>query len=255
MDRNPFKIDGKTIVVTGASRGLGRGLALAFARAGANLVLASRSLSELEGLAGEIRDLGREVLAVKTDVTDKKDVQRLVELSVAKFECPDVLFNNAGMNISGLLSEDVTEEQFETILGCNLKGMFLCGTTFAKVMISRRRGKIINMSSILGERVWPRTSIYCTSKGALNQLTKTWAADWGGYNITVNALAPSFVITPLNERLFAQPEFRQKVLSHLPIGRIGAIEDIIGPAIFLASEASNYMTGHILTVDGGWTCL
>jgi gluconate 5-dehydrogenase len=255
MENKLFTIEGKTIIVTGASRGIGRGLALAFAKAGANLVIASRSFPELEELAGEIKGLGREVLAVKTDVTDKKDVQRLVESAKEKFASLDVLFNNAGMNISGLLSEEVAEEQFTTIMDCNLKGMFLCGTMFAKVMIPSGRGKIINMSSVLGERVWPKTSVYCTSKGALNQLTRVWAADWGCYNITVNALAPSFVVTPLNKRLFDKPEFRQKVLSHLLIGRIGEIEDIVGPAIFLASEASNYMTGQILTVDGGWTCL
>jgi 2-deoxy-D-gluconate 3-dehydrogenase len=219
------------------------------------LVLASRSLSELEELASEIKQIGGTALPIKTDVTKISDVEILVESSLRKFGTIDVLFNNAGMNISGLLAENITEDQFQTILNTNLKGMFLCGTSVAKIMIARRKGKIINMSSILGERVWPKASIYCTSKAALNQLTRAWAVEWAPYNITVNALAPSFVITPLNKTLLEQKEYRERVLRHLPIGRLGEIEDIVGPAIFLASDASNYMTGHILVVDGGWTCV
>jgi 2-deoxy-D-gluconate 3-dehydrogenase len=137
----------------------------------------------------------------------------------------------------------------------NLKGMFLCGTGVARAMIPKRQGKIVNMSSIFGQRVWPNASIYAISKGAINQMTRAWAVEWGKYNISVNVLSPSFIITSLNKHLLEQEEYRERVMRNLPIGRIGEIADILGPAIFLASDASNYMTGHVLNVDGGWTCL
>lgn len=250
-----FRLKDKTIVVTGASTGLGRGLAMAYARAGANIVAASRTLSKLEELAREIESGGGNALAVRTDVTKSADVENLLKASLDRFGSVDVLLNNAGMSIPGLLAEEVTEEQMQTIMDTNFKGIFLCGKVMGRYMLGRGKGKIINMSSVLGQTAWAKASIYCVSKAAINQLTKTWALEWAPKNVTVNALAPTFIVTEINRRLLAQEDYQRRVFTHLPIERFGTIDDLIGPAIFLASSASDFMTGHILAVDGGWTCV
>jgi NAD(P)-dependent dehydrogenase (short-subunit alcohol dehydrogenase family) len=255
MGNHLFSVEGKTIIVTGASGGLGKGLSLAYAKAGANIVAVSRNISKLEELVHEVERAGSNAVAVKTDVTNSHDVEHMLSVTIDHFGCVDVLFNNAGMSIPGLLAEQVSEKEMQTIMDANLKGVFLCGTTVGRHMIDRKRGKIINMSSVLGQALWAGASIYCVSKAAINQLTKAWAIEWAPKNVTVNALAPTFVVTDMNRHLFANKDYQERVLRHLPMGRIGTIEDLVGPAIFLASKASDFMTGHVLSVDGGWTCV
>ena len=255
MYHHLFNLEGNTIIVTGASSGLGRGLALAYARAGANVVAASRNMSELEELVREIEGKGGKAVAVKTDITESADVDNMIKAAIETFGSIDVLFNCAGMSIPGLLAEHVSEEEMQRIMDTNFKGTFLCGTAVARYMLERGKGKIINMSSVLGRMVWAKASIYCVSKASIDQMTKAWAIEWAPQNVTVNALAPTFVITDMNRHLFANKDYKDRVLSHLPMGRVGTIEDLIGPAIFLASSASDFMTGHILVVDGGWTCV
>jgi NAD(P)-dependent dehydrogenase (short-subunit alcohol dehydrogenase family) len=250
-----FSVQGKTIIVTGASSGLGKGLSLAYAKAGANIVAASRNISQLEELVHEVELAGSKAVAVKTDVTKRQDVENMLSVAVDHFGCVDVLFNNAGMSIPGVWAEQVREEQMQTIMDTNLKGVFLCGTTVGRHMIDHKKGKIINMSSVLGQTLWSGASIYCVSKAAINQLTKAWAIEWAPKNVTVNALAPTFVVTDMNRHLFAKKDYQDRVLRHLPMGRLGTIQDLVGPAIFLASKASDFMTGHVLSVDGGWTCI
>jgi len=250
-----FSLKERTIVVTGASGGLGKGLARAYAKAGANIVAASRNLPKLEELCHEIESAGGNALAVKTDVTKKTDVVKLLKLAVERFASVDVLLNNAGISIPGLLAEEVSEAQMQKIMDVNFKGIFLCGTSIGRYMLSIRKGKIINMSSVLGQTTWAKSSIYCASKAAINQITKAWAIEWGPKNVIVNALAPTFIITEMNQHLLAQEEYKSRVMGHLPIGKFGTIDDLIGPAIFLASTASDFMMGHILNVDGGWTCV
>ncbi len=250
-----FNIEGKTIIVTGASSGLGKGLSLAYAKAGANIVAASRDVSKLEALVREVELIGGKALAVKADVTKNAEIEQMIEVALERFGGIDVLLNNAGVSIPGLLAEQVTEKQMQAIMDTNFKGVFLCGTAVARYMIDRKKGKIINMSSVLGQMAWAKASIYCVSKAAINHITKVWAIEWAPKNVTVNALAPTFVITEMNRHLFAKKEYEERVLSHLPVGRIATIDDLIGPAIFLASSASDFVTGHILTVDGGWTCV
>ena len=255
MYEHLFSLDGKTIIVTGASSGLGRELALTYAMAGAKIVAASRTLIKLDELVLEIEAQGGKALAVRTDVTKSVDVEHLLKASLDRFGGVDVLLNNAGISIPGLLAEQVTEDEMQTIMDTNFKGIFLCGTVVGRYMLDQNKGKIINMSSVLGQTTWAKGSIYCVSKAAINQLTKAWAIEWASRNVTVNALAPTFITTDLNRDLLAQEKFRRRVLSHLPMGRIGTVEDLIGPAIFLASSASDFLTGHILLVDGGWTCV
>jgi NAD(P)-dependent dehydrogenase (short-subunit alcohol dehydrogenase family) len=253
---NPlFNIEGKTIIVTGASSGLGKRLSLAYAKAGANIVAASRNVSKLEELVHEVELIGGKALEVKTDVTKNADIEHMIKVALERFGGIDVLLNNAGMSIPGLLAEHVSEKEMQMIMDTNFKGVFLCGTAVARYMIDRKKGKIINMSSVLGQMAWAKASIYCASKAAINHITKAWAIEWAPKNVTVNALAPTFIITEINRHLFAQKEYEDRVLRHLPIGRIGTIDDLIGPAIFLASNSSDFMTGHILVVDGGWSCL
>jgi NAD(P)-dependent dehydrogenase (short-subunit alcohol dehydrogenase family) len=250
-----FSLEGRTIIVTGASSGLGKGLALAYAKAGANIVLADIDIVKLEELRGEIESLGGKAIAVKTDVTQKADIDLLIKSTVEKFGCIDVLLNNAGISIPRLLAEQVTEEQMQKIMDVNLKGSFLCGTAVARYMLERKKGKIINMSSVAGQSPWAGASIYSVSKAAVNHITRAWAIEWAARNVTVNAIAPAFVITDMNRHLFLNKEYNDRVLSHLPMGRLLIVDDLIGPAIFLASDASNIITGQVLAVDGGWTCL
>ena len=255
MYQKLFSLEGKTIIITGASSGLGRGLSLAYAGAGANIVAASRNFPKLEELVREVEGKGGKALAVKTDVTENDDIENMISKCLDRFGDIDVLFNCAGMSIPGLLAENVSEQEMQTIMDTNFKGVFLCGTAVARYMLDRGKGKIINMSSVLGQTLWAKASIYCVSKASIDQITKAWALEWAPRNVTVNALAPTFVITDMNRHLFANKDYEDRVLSHLPMGRISTVEDLIGPAIFLASGASDYMTGHILTVDGGWTVL
>lgn len=255
MYNSLFNLEGKTIIVTGASSGLGKGLSLAYAKAGANIVAASRNVSKLEELVHEVELMGGKAFAVKTDVTNSADVENMVKVALERFGSIDVLLNNAGMSIPGLLAEHVSEKEMEIIMDTNFKGVFLCGTAVARYMIARKKGKIINMSSVLGKMAWAKASIYSVSKAAINQITKAWAIEWAPKNVTVNALAPTFVMTEMNRHLFTKKEYEDRVLSHLPIGRIGTVADLIGPAIFLASSSSDFITGHVLVVDGGWTCL
>lgn len=253
MEQKRFGLARKIALVSGGSRGLGRAIALGFAEAGADVAVAARTLAGVEAVEGEVRALGRKGLALTADVTDPASVQAMVDKTIAQFGRIDVLLNNVGMNISGLAAECVTPEQFDAIVGANLRSLFLVGTAVARTMIDNRGGSIINMSSVLGQVTMPRTSIYSTTKGGINQLTRAWALEWAQHGIRVNALAPSYIVTSLNAHLFKNEAFRKDVESRVPLGRVGQEDDTVGPAIFLASEAAAYITGHVLTVDGGWT--
>lgn len=254
MGQRRFALEGKVALVSGASRGLGRAIALGFAEAGADVAVAARTAAGVEAVADEVRARGRNGLSLAADVTDPASVQDMVDRTVAQFGRIDVLLNNVGMNISGLSAERVTPEQFDTIVGTNLRSLFLVGAAVARAMIATGAGgSIINMSSVLGQVTMPRTSIYATTKGGVNQLTRAWALEWAPHGIRVNALAPSYIVTSLNAHLFADEAFRKDVESRIPLGRVGQEEDTVGPAVFLASDAASYVTGHVLAVDGGWT--
>ena len=255
MDRVPFSeydLTGKVAIVTGAGRGMGYHIALALAKYGADLVVSSRTLSELERVGVEIEKLGRRVLIQQMDVTKISEINATVEQSVKAFGHIDILVNNAGVNITQW-AVDVTEEAWDRVLDTNLKALFFCAQAVGKVMIRQRKGKIINISSQTGTVAIPQRAAYCSSKGGVNQLTKLLAIEWAQYNINVNAIAPTFIETPFTKPMFEKEGFREYVLGNIPLGRVGKPEDVTGAVIYLASEASNMVTGHILLVDGGWT--
>jgi NAD(P)-dependent dehydrogenase (short-subunit alcohol dehydrogenase family) len=255
MERHPFPefdLSGRVALVTGAGRGLGYHAALALARYGADLVLCSRTLSELEKAKGEIEKLGRRVFIQQMDVTRISEIHHMVEASLEVFGHLDILINNAGINIPQP-AIDVTEEAWDRLMNTNLKGLFFCAQAVGKVMIRQKRGKVINISSQAGVVAIPNRVAYCSSKGAVNLLTKALAVEWAPHNIQVNAIGPTFIETPFTKPMLENATFREYVVGNIPLGRLGQPEDVVGAVIYLASEASNLVTGHLLLVDGGWT--
>ncbi|MFZ5650114.1 MAG: SDR family NAD(P)-dependent oxidoreductase [Bacillota bacterium] len=241
----------KVAIVTGSSKGIGLGMAQGLAHYGADLVILSRNLDEAEAAADIIKDMGRKAIAVKCDVTKKDEVQNMVDAALDEFGKIDILINNAGMNIRKPLVE-YEEEEYDKVINANLKGIFLAGQAVAKVMMKQKSGKIINISSIFGGVAMPNQAAYASSKGGINQLTRVMALELAPYNVNVNAIAPAYIKTPMTEGWLSDEERLKEILASTPIGRIGELSDLVGPVVFLASEASSFITGHILYVDGGW---
>jgi 2-deoxy-D-gluconate 3-dehydrogenase len=254
MENTPsseFDLSGKVALVTGAARGMGHEFALTLAKYGADLVVCD-ILPELEKIKPEIERLGRRVLTQKTDLYKIPEIQALVNEAVRVFGRIDILVNNAGINIPQWATE-VTEEAWDRVINLNLKGLFFCCQTVGNVMIQQKKGKIINVSSTMGSVGLERRSAYSSSKAGVNLLTKVLAIEWAPYQINVNAIAPTFVETPLTKPMFEEKGFRDSVLGNIPLGRIAQPKDVTGAIIYLASEASNMVTGHVLLIDGGWT--
>jgi 2-deoxy-D-gluconate 3-dehydrogenase len=247
-----FDLSGKVAIVTGAGRGMGYPIALALAKYGADVTVCSRTVSELEEVGREIEKIGRRVLIQRVDVTKISEIHTMVEASVKTFGHIDILVNNAGLNIPQW-AEDVTEEAWDRVFDINLKGAFFCAQAVGKVMIQQKKGKIINISSQSGSVGLIMRSAYCASKGGLNLLTKVLALEWGKHNILVNAIAPTFLETPMTKPMLEKKEFHDYVMGNIVLGRLAKVEDVTGAVIYLASEASNMVTGHVLLIDGGWT--
>jgi NAD(P)-dependent dehydrogenase (short-subunit alcohol dehydrogenase family) len=247
-----FDLSGKVAIVTGAGRGLGYHIAFALAKFGADVVICSRTISELEKAKVAIEKFGRRVLILRMDVCKIPEILSMVEESVKAFGHIDILVNNAGVNVPQW-AVDVTEEAWDKVIDTNLKGLFFCAQAVGKVMIQQKKGKIINISSQAGSVGLLQRAAYCSSKGGVNLLTKVLAIEWAQYNINVNAIAPTFLETPFSKPMFEKEGFREYVLGNIPLGRVGQPQDVIGALIYLASEASNLVTGHILLIDGGWT--
>lgn len=246
-----FELRGRTAVVIGASRGLGRRMALALAEAGANLMVASRSRAPLEELAGQIRALGREAFAAECDIARVGDCERLLREAVGRFGKVDVLVNAAG-TILRKPSQEVTEEEWDRLMAVNLKGMFFACQVFGAHMIARGGGKIINIASLASELALPGRALYGISKAGVLALTKALALEWARYKINVNAIGPGYFETELTAPLLADEDWRRRLLRKIPLGRVGRPEDLDGITVFLASPASNYVTGQIFYIDGGF---
>jgi 2-deoxy-D-gluconate 3-dehydrogenase len=242
---------GRAAIVTGGSKGIGYAMACALAHAGADIVVVSRNLEDGRKAARDIRDLGRKAIAVSCDVTVSRQVDAMVEEAVATFGKVDILLNNAGMNIRKPTVE-LAEDEWDKVLDTNLKGIFLVAQRVGKEMVKQNRGKIINIASIFGMVGFPFLAAYCASKGGIVQLTRHLALEWAKYNVNVNAIAPGYIRTPMTEGWLTDPARLETIVSNTPMGRLGSPEDLAGPVIFLASDWSDYVTGHVLMVDGGW---
>jgi len=251
MILDKMSLKGKAGIVTGASRGLGKGIAIGLAQAGADLTITSREIEKIEKVASELERWGARVLPLQVDVTRKEEIDRMVEKTLERFGKIDFLFNNAG-RITRVASENFSEEDWDEEINVNLKGTFLCCQTVGRVMIKQGRGKIINISSVASFIGGKNIPAYAASKGAVSQLTKSLASDWAKYNIRVNAIGPGYFVTDLTEALRKDPQRFSAISARIPLGRWGEPEDLAGIAVFLASDASDYITGQTIFVDGGW---
>lgn len=248
-----FDLTGKVAIVTGAGRGIGRGVAEGFAHFGARVVLAGRTAATLEQAASAIRDAGGEALVQIADVAKEADVLALRDAALAKYGRIDVLMNNAGVNPIWKTIDLIELSEWQSILDINLTGLFLSCKHIGGAMVAAGSGSIINVSSVAGHVGLTRSVPYCASKGGAELMTKALALDWGKRGVRVNCLAPGYVDTDLTSGLLHHEKFSKSFLDHTPLGRFGAAADMVGAAVFLASDASGYMTGGSLVVDGGWT--
>jgi gluconate 5-dehydrogenase len=247
-----FDLSGKVAIVTGASRGLGQYYATALAKAGADLVITSRKLSALTEFKQQIESLGRKALPVQLDVLSQSDIENMVRLAVKEYGKIDILVNNAGMNIRKPTTE-VTQQDWDAVLDTNLKGSFFCAQAVAKEMIKRKYGRIINIGSCTCVFGMEGIAAYSASRGAILSMTRTLAAEWGKYGVTVNVLAPGWFKTAQNAVLYQNKDWVNYITDRIPLNRVGQPNDLDGAVVFLASDASEYITGQMLLIDGGFT--
>src|SRR5256884_2223884 len=251
MEYPRFDLTGQVSLVTGAARGLGRAIALALAHAGSDVALGLRDANTARDLADEVQSMGRKSLSLQMDVTHLDQICRAVDKAASYFGRLDILVNNAGVAPENL-AENYREEDFDLTLAVNLKGTFFASQAAGRVMIRQNYGRIINMSSQAGFVALPGESVYCMTKAGISHLTKCLAVEWGRHNITVNAVAPTFIATPGTEPALADPEFRADVEERIAaLHRIGEPMDVVGAVVFLASPAASLITGSTVLVDGG----
>src|SRR5688572_18562391 len=247
---NPFDLTGKVAVVTGASRGLGQTFARALARAGADLAITSRTLDSLTPFQKEVEGLGRRAVPLELDVRDEGSIRRMVSDAAKEFGRIDILVNNAGCNVRKP-AVDVTWDDWNLILDTNLRGAFFVAQSVAREMIPNRRGRIVNIGSVTSVFGYAGLAPYGASRGGIRQLTMSLADDWGPHGITVNCLAPGWFRTEQNAVLYEDAEWVAYLVDRIPLKRPGVPSDLAGALIFLASDASAYVTGQTLLVDGG----
>ncbi len=247
-----FSLEGKSGIVTGGGSGIGKGMASGLVQAGGELVISGRNVEKLESAADELRQYGGPVIPVQADMADMSDIKNLVDRTVKEFGKIDFLFNNAGI-IRRNPCENFLEEDWDDVLAVNLKGPFFLAQAVAKVMIShKRKGKIINTSSLIAVQGGKRVPAYAASKGGIDQVTKSMANDWAQYNILVNAIGPGWVKTDVTAPLRQDKQRNAEISGRIPLGRWADPADLAGIAVFLASGASDYITGQTIFVDGGW---
>ena len=253
--KNLFDMTGKVAIITGSGRGLGKAIAVGVAEYGATVVACSRTLAEAEATAKEIVAAGGSALALRVDTADRASCERLVADTVAAFGRLDVLVNNAGIDIIEP-AEDVADEAWDQVLSINLKGYFNCSQFAGRQMLTQGTGgSIVNNSSIAGDVGIKGLTAYAAAKGGVNQMTRTMAVEWASRGIRVNAFSPGYFENIMSGATdeHARPEKRAQVLQFTPMGRRGLPDELVGPVVFLASDASSYVTGAILLVDGGYT--
>ena len=253
LDVSQFSLEGKVALITGASRGIGKAAALGFAKAGADVIVVSRNLPDLEGVSDEVKKLGRKSLPLAAHIGRLDQIQSLIEQVMHKFPKIDILLNNAGTSVVWQPAMDLEERAWDSIMNLNLKGLFFLSQAVAKVMSKQGSGSIINVSSVDGIKGEANNSAYSISKAGVVMATRVLALEWAKYGIRVNCIAPGYISTRLmNSRWDVDPENKPDILKRILLHGVGEPEYITGAMIFLASSASNYMTGETITVDGGY---
>ncbi|MCD7035530.1 glucose 1-dehydrogenase [Metabacillus sp. GX 13764] len=248
-----FQLSGKIALITGGGRGIGRALAIGFAEAGADVILLSRTAKDLEEVKGQVEALGRKAFIYQTDVTVREEVAEAIRSAKAEAGSIDILVNNAGMNIRSK-AMDVTDEEWRQIMDTNLTSAFIVSQEIGKVMKEQGTGgRMINIASVAGHLALRTGVVYGATKAAMIQMTKILAFEWGKYDINVNAIGPWYFETPLTEKLLQDEEYVKDILAVTPLKRIGQLPELVGPAVFLASDAASYISGQTLYVDGGMT--
>ena len=253
MNDELFSVAGQVVLVSGASRGIGRALAEGFAQRGTTVIITGREQATLDKTAAAICPPGGTVRPLVCDVSDAKAIDRLVQSVLADFGRIDTLVNVAGVN-RRMLSERLTEADYDFVMDINLKGPFLLSLAVGRHMLERGRGNQINIASLNNDRPLRGVLPYAVSKAALGQMTRALAMEWGERGVRVNAIAPGFILTDLTRKLWSQPAMKEWGRANTPLRRLGEVSDLVGTAIFLASEASAFMTGQVLFVDGGFSC-
>lgn len=241
----------KVAIVTGARRGIGRGIALAFAKNRAKVVVSDLDKGDCQKVVNEIKKLGSDGLAVKCDVSNAEEVKAMVKTTLDKFGRIDILVNNAGIDLMKPF-KDMTEADWDKVLSVNLKSVFLCTKAVLPQMIKQKKGKVINISSIAGKIGFAQSSAYCASKAGIINLTRVLALELAQHKINVNSIAPGVIETQMTEPFLKDPKMKDNLLSQTPWGRFGKPEDIANAAVFLASDQADFITGTTLVVDGGW---
>jgi 3-oxoacyl-[acyl-carrier protein] reductase len=246
-----FSLNNKIAIVTGSGQGIGRAIARMFAEAGADLVIADIRMDTAEATATDIRSLQRKAFTIQVDVRDKNQVDEMVTKTIEKFGCIDILVNNAGFGHMTVPLVEMNEEEWDKCVTLNLKSTFLCCKAVSRVMMRQKRGTIINMASMAALGAYPMGANYSAAKAGIKNLTETLAVELGPYNIRVNALAPGVIETQLTAELYERrPELKIQRLKNIPLGRLGTPEDVANVALFLASDASSYISGETIPIKG-----
>jgi gluconate 5-dehydrogenase len=250
---NLFDLSGKVALVVGGHGGIGKAIALGLADAGADVIVSSRNMDALQGAVKDIEAKGRKSLAVAADIVDEKQVNDMVVKILKVFPRIDILVNAAGLAIRKP-ADSFPIDEWQKVMDINTRGTFICCQAVGRVMLKQKSGRIINVSSVRGRYGLPANyAAYCASKGAVDSLTRTLACEWAKSNVLVNAVAPTIVETDLTKGALADPAYAKQMKDRIPMGKWALPEDIVGPAIFFASEASSFVTGQILYIDGGVT--
>jgi NAD(P)-dependent dehydrogenase (short-subunit alcohol dehydrogenase family) len=250
-----MRLQGKIAIVTGSTKGIGRAVAIGYAEEGATVIVCGRSEDLAKSLSEELTQKGKKAVALRLDVTSVDSVKQVVDQVAQQFGRIDILVNNAGISPIWKRAEDTGKEAWDQIIATNLTGAFLCAQAVGKVMIKQKSGKIINMTSVGGEVAMPRLVAYCASKAGIISLTQVLAAEWAQYNILVNAIGPSYVETDFTAGLRGNQAIYDDLKNKNLLKRFAQPEEIVGVAIFLASNESNYITGQTIFIDGGWLCV
>ena len=245
-----MRLDGKAAVITGAGQGLGRGYALEFAKQGADIVVNDVNIDSANSVVKEVEEIGRKAIAVKAAVNSKEEAQKLIDTAIKTFGKVDILVNNAGITRTAMLHK-MTQQEWDQVISVNLTGVFNCLQAVASHMIERKYGKIVNVTSVAGIRGTMGQINYGAAKAGVIGITKSAARELARYGINVNAVAPGVIETAMTEVIRSTPKFKDKFMSEIPLGRFGQPEDVAKVAAFLASDDANYVTGQVISVDGG----